>query len=171
MMKKYNSDNHNRQSFRMEGYDYSKPGLYFITISSQKHVCYFGEIENNKMVLNDTGKMVEHWYYEIENKFKDVKCWQMVVMPNHFHCILQNTGMIGKDGSSSLSEVMKWFKTMTTNEYIRGVKEKGWQSFDEKLWQRNYWDHIIRNQKTYDNICDYIHLNPTNWKGDRLYKL
>ena len=122
------------------------------------------------MILNDAGKMVENWYYELENKFKDVKCWEMVVMPNHFHCIIENTGAMSNNEASLLSEIVRWFKTMTTNEYIRGVKNMGWQRFDGKLWQRNYWDHIVRNQKTYENICEYIFYNPLNWKDDQLYK-
>ena len=154
MMTKYNSDNYNRQSFRLDGYDYSNPGLYFITINAQNHICLFGEIQNNQMILNDAGKMVEKWYYELGNKFQDVKCYEMVVMPNHFHCIVQNSGSITKHEGSSLSEIVQWFKTMTTNEYIRGVKKMGWQRFEGKLWQRNYWDHIIRNQKTYESICE-----------------
>ena len=121
-------------------------------------------------MLNDAGKMVEKWYHELENKFQVVKCWDMVVMPNHFHCIIEIKGVTDKNAETSLSEIVQWFKTMTTNEYIRGVKELGWLPFDEKLWQRNYWDHIIRNQKTYENISEYIYYNPLNWKDDRLYK-
>lgn len=89
----------------------------------------------------------------------------MVIMPNHFHCIIKK-----EDTNSSLIEIFHWFKTMTTNEYIRGVKQLGWPRFDGKLWQRGYWDHIIRDQKTYENISEYIFHNPLNWKSDKLYK-
>ena len=75
-----------------------------------------------------------------------------------------------EDTDSSLIEIAQWFKTMTTNEYIRGVKQLGWQRFDGKLWQRSFWDHIIRNQKTYESISEYIFYNPLNWKNDGLYK-
>ena len=169
MIKKGDSDSYIRKSLRLIGYDYSNPGLYFITICLQNHVCVFGKIENDEMILNDAGKMVKRCYYELENKFQDIKCYVMVVMPNHFHFIIQNKGTLGDDVGSSLMEIMQWFKTMTTNEYIRGVKQLGWQRFDGKLWPRSYWDHIIRNQKTYENICDYMFHNPLNWKDDKLY--
>lgn len=159
-----------RKTMRCIGYDYSTPGLYSITISTQNHVCLFGKIESGVMILNDAGKMVEKWYYELENKFQDVKCFEMVVMPNHFHFIIENTGVNNKNEGLSLIEILQWFKTMTTNEYIRGVKQLGWSRFNGKLWQRSYWDKIIRNQKTYENICEYIFYNPMNWKDDELYK-
>lgn len=59
---------------------------------------------------------------------------------------------------------------MTTNEYIRGVTQLGWRRFDKKLWQRSCWDHIIRDQKSYETISEYIFYNPLNWKDDRFYK-
>lgn len=136
----------------------------------------------------------------------------MVVMPNHFHCIVENVGYtVGVDlrvcpyktnvpisvehvsgnpimdehvlneqilGKQILSEhvgsplhrVVQWFKTMSTNEYIRGVKQLGWQSFNGKLWQRNYWDHIIRDEQSYQRIAEYIINNPKNWDNDKFYK-
>ena len=146
----------------------------------------FGE-----MVLNDAGKMIERWYYELENKFPYIKCHEMIVMPNHFHCILEiitvgadlrvcpNEGRHGglpqpHEGlpqhlGSKLSSAIQWFKTMTTNEYIRGVKSLNWQSFDRRLWQRNYWEHIIRNEQAYDRISNYIKRNPSKWAEDQLF--
>jgi len=69
----------------------------------------------------------------------------------------------------SLAEVVQWFKTMTTNEYIRGVKQLGWQPFQGRLWQRNYYEHIIRNEIEWNQIRDYIHTNPMRWQEDKLY--
>lgn len=154
------------------------------------------------MILNDAGRMVEKWYYELENKFPDIRCHEMVVMPNHFHCIIENIGTVGADlrvcpntdnvntnnvntdnvnadtnpiegehVGSPLHRVVQWFKTMTTNEYIRGVKNLGWQPFDGKLWQRNYYEHIIRNETAYQNISQYIINNPAKWATDKFYKL
>ena len=71
--------------------------------------------------------MVEKWYYELENKFNGVKCLDMIVMPNHFHCIIKK-----ENANSSLIKIFQLFKTMTTNEYIRGVKQLEWPHFDEK---------------------------------------
>lgn len=180
-----------RKSIRLEGYDYSQAGLYFITICVQNRECLFGEIvPTGEMILNDAGRMIVKWYNELENKFPDIRCDEMVVMPNHFHCIIENVGILGanvpvgadlrvcpNDGErnilgehvgSPLRGVVQWFKTMTTNEYIRGVKTLDWPRFDGKLWQRNYWEHIIRNQNEYQRIAQYIINNPQKWQQDKM---
>lgn len=202
----YNPHIHHRKSIRLNRYDYSQAGLYFITICVQKRKCLFGEIENGKMMLNDAGKMIEKWYYELENKYPDIKCDEMILMPNHFHCIVKNVGPVeadlrvcpdeitlcdnakldndpilgdnsildcypklGEHRGSPLHRVVQWFKTMSTNEYIRGVKNLGWRSFDGKLWQRNYYEHIIRNERSYQTIANYIINNPAKWQGGKFH--
>jgi REP element-mobilizing transposase RayT len=209
----YHPNIHHRKSIRLKGYDYSQAGLYFITICVQDRECLFGNIENGEMILNDAGQMVEKWYYELGNKYPDIKCHEMMVMPNHFHCIFENIGTVGADLrvcpdtntnepshriaptgepsilngqshrialtgepqisgehiGSPLHRVIQWLKTMSTNEYIRGVKQLGWQPFNGKLWQRNYWEHIIRNEQSYQRISEYIINNPKNWNNDKLY--
>ena len=216
----YNPNKHHRRSIRLKGYDYTQAGLYFVTICLQDRKNLFGKIENGEMILNDAGKMVEKWYRELENKFGDIKCHEMVIMPNHFHCIIENVGIVGGDlrvdpndsdpnvpgernvmvdpnvmgdpnvpgernvmgdpnvpgernvmgehRGSPLHCVIQWFKTMSTNEYIRGVKQFGWPSFNRKLWQRNYWEHIIRDERAYHRISEYIIHNPKNWENDKL---
>ncbi len=170
-----------RKSIRLKGYDYSQPGLYFITIVTQNRKKLFGKIKNGKMILNNAGKMIEKLYYELENKYRNVKCREKIVMPNHFHCIIEivespaivradlrvcpNTG---EHIGSPLQAMVQWFKTMTTNEYIRGVKNNRWQRFNKKLWQRNYWEHIIRDENEYMRISEYIINNPAKWEYDKL---
>jgi len=77
--------------------------------------------------------------------------------------------VISNSDRPSLSRVVQWFKTMTTNEYIRGVKNLGWDRFDGKLWQRNYYEHIIRNEKSYLAISKYIINNPVKWMDDKFH--
>ncbi|MBP6410533.1 MAG: transposase [Pseudarcicella sp.] len=77
--------------------------------------------------------------------------------------------VLGENIVSSLHQVIQWFKTMTTNEYIRGVKNSSWQSFSGKLWQRNYYEHIIRNEHSEETISNYIICNPSKWSDDRFY--
>lgn len=211
-MNKYNPNIHHRKSIRLKGYDYSQAGLFFITICVQDRKCLFGEIVNGAMILNDAGQMVEKWYRELENKYPDKKCHEMVVMPNHFHCIIENVVTVGADlrvcpydtpnqsiitptvsidappvsgdappvsgdapsvsgehKGSPLHRAVQWFKTMSTNEYIRGVKNLGWEPFNGKLWQRNYWEHIIRDEQSYQRISEYIINNPKNWNNDKFY--
>ena len=200
-MSNYDPRKHHRRSIRLKGYDYAQEGLYFITICVQHRQHLFGSIENGKMILNAAGEMVVRWYDELENKYPDKLCHEMVVMPNHFHCIIENVrailrgcpnGDLGNgdlgDGdlgahigaplpdekygihnqkyNATIGDAMDWFKTMTTNEYIRGVKNHGWQRFDGKLWQRNYWEHIIRNETSGERIAQYIINNPQKWDDD-----
>jgi hypothetical protein len=75
----------------------------------------------------------------------------------------------GEHVGSPLYRVVQWFKTMTTNEYIRGVKNNNWQRFNGKLWQRNYYEHIIRNEQSYHNITKYIKNNPAKWRDDNFH--
>ncbi len=186
---KYPPNKHHRKSIRLKGYDYSQSGLYFVTICCQNMLCLFGKIENGIMILNDAGKMIEKWYYKTAEKFPNIQCLEMIVMPNHFHCIWQivDVPTVGADPrvcpdkqsrgeqlqgehiGSPLHRVVQWFKTMTTNEYIRGVKTLNWQPFYKKMWQRNYYEHIIRNDKSYTTISEYIKNNPINWETDKFF--
>lgn len=267
-MSDHNPNFHNRHSIRLKGYDYSRTGLYFITLCVQNRERLFGEIrpveailrnrlntdrliskgdhelngyksdhelnrykddhagssrqeQRQQMILNDAGRMIEKWYAELENKYPNIRCHEFVVMPNHFHCIIEivkdhsisngdHVGSPRQDESSSpidkiaiefvgatlcgrpnddiptneqsispygphnkkyhpvIGDVVGWFKTMTTNEYIRGIKNQGWKRFYGKLWQRNYWESIIRDEASYYRVSNYIMHNPDNWAEDQL---
>jgi putative transposase len=82
---------YNRQSTRLKKYDYSKIGLYFITINIQDKLCLFGKIRNSKMIMNKSGYMVEKIYQELTNRFQNIKLHEYVIMPNHMHCIIEIT--------------------------------------------------------------------------------
>ena len=189
-------EKHHRRSIRLKDYDYSQAGLYFITICVTDMECFFGVVVDGKMVLNAAGKMIEKWYRELAHKFPDIEPSDFVVMPNHFHAIIinkgnaaavgadlrvrptdaktehliPNGGVLGEHIGSPLHRVVQWFKTMSTNEYIRGVKDHGWPRFLGKLWQRNYYEHIIRSQRSFQNISGYIENNPEKWEDDRFYR-
>jgi REP element-mobilizing transposase RayT len=186
-MNKYNPDLHHRRSIRLHGYDYSQEGLYFVTLCTQNRACLFGEIADGEMRLNEIGKMIEKWCAELSHKFQDIILDAYIIMPNHFHAIIVNTStpvgadlrvcpelgeheyILGEHTGSPLHVVVQWFKTMTTNEYIRGVKTLGWQPFNKRVWQRNYYEHIIRDHNDYARIAGYIADNPDNWANDDLY--
>ena len=181
---KYNPQIHNRQSIRLKGYDYSQAGLFFITICTQNRVCLFGDIKNNEMTLNSAGKMIESEWINLKNRFPNIELHEFVTMPNHFHGILeivengqhengQHENGQHENGqpqgiAPTVGDMMGAFKSITTVEYIRGVKNWGWPPFDGKLWQRNYWEHIIRDSNSYKNISEYIVSNPQKWKNDKL---
>jgi putative transposase len=191
-----------RRSIRLKGYDYSQPGAYFVTMCTQGRAHCFGKVQNQKMIMNDAGKMIERWYMELEHKFPDIQCHDYIVMPNHMHCIIVRADLrVCPDGCVcphndhtasphddvcpdnnrgehagsplrvntqpvTIPRIIQWFKTMTTNEYIRNVKQQGWPAFQEKLWQRNYYEHIIRDNLEYQKITTYIRNNPKNWRED-----
>ena len=177
----YNPEIHHRRTIRLQEHNYSSEGLYFVTICVHEHRSLLGTIINDQIHLNDAGQMVKDWFYRCAEHFSNIECLEMIIMPNHFHCIWHIVGADrcvspennrttkGRHAGLPLHSVVQWFKTMTTNAYINGVKQNGWISFNTRLWQRNYYEHIIRSQKEYEEIAAYIIENPINWKNDQLY--
>ena len=189
MPEKYDPNIHHRRSIRIPGYDYSQNGWHFVTICAQNRKYMFGEIVKDQMRLNNAGFMVKTWWQTVTNKFPSVQTDEYVVMPNHFHGIITvgatpcgrpNPDVVnGKSVGATLcgrpnpdriaptlGDIVNWFKTMTTNEYIRGVKQNGWPPFLGRLWQRNYYEHIIRNEDELNRFRRYIADNPSNWQTD-----
>ena len=180
----YNPDIHHCRSIRLKGYDYLQAGLYFITICTQNRLCLFGKIENREMILNDPGIMIERQWQELIYRFDNIKADEFIVMPNHFHGIVKFVGvpLVGTQNTKqqpttgqpqgiapTVGDVVGAFKSLTTNEYIRGVKNNRWSRFNKKLWQRNYYEHIIRNEKSCYHILEYIQNNPLKWQDDKYY--
>jgi len=274
-----------RKKLRLKNYDYSKAGLYFITISVQNKLCLFWKIENNKMEIFESGEMIEKLWFELENKFDNIKLHNFVVMPNHFHGILEivekneksknivnnpvgadlcvcpddgdlchdidnvcpdggdlchdidnvcpdggdlcydidnvcpdggdlchdidnvcpdggdlchdidnvcldngnnikNNDLLQQSGwmhrftptngefiydKKSISSIIQWFKTMTTNSYIKLVHKNKANNFNKKLWQRNFYEHVIRDENEYLKISKYIDENVEKWEEDKFY--
>ncbi|MBC2744848.1 MAG: transposase [Desulfosarcina sp.] len=102
--------------------------------------------------------MIKKWWGGLNRKFPTVETDGYIVMPNHFHGIIAIV---------NVPEIVQWFKTMTTNEYIRGVKTGLLTPFAGRLWQRNYYEHIIRDDKSLHRIREYIASNPAQWEFDR----
>jgi len=131
----------------------------------------FGVVENGVMVLNDCGKMIEKYILEIVNntdKFSNIKIDEYIVMPDHIHAIIiiEPPNHVGADlcvCPCTLGTIIQWFKTMTTNEYTTNVKTTNWRPFHKKLWQRNYYESIIRDEDGYARIAKYIRNNPISW--------
>ena len=158
-----------RKPTRLKEYDYSTPGAYFVTICTQNKEKLF-EIEN---VGNDLcvvppqqNKIIHKWIKETENKFDNIKIDKYVIMPNHIHIIVVITE---RHTGRSLHDVMQWFETMATNEYIRYVKKGVLKPFNMKLFQKSFHDHIIRDENDYRKIWEYIDTNPLKWEMDCFY--
>jgi len=146
---------------RLRGYDYNLMANYFITIVTNQRKFLFGEVVGEEMVLNDAGAMVDRCIQMIPHQYENAIVIRHVVMPNHIHLLLHLPEGL------CLYDVIRNFKSFTTYEYIDGVKKYGWIPFHKHLWQRSYYDHIIRDQRDYDQIENYIIDNPQRWAHDR----
>jgi putative transposase len=161
-----------RKSPRFPEYDYSNQGAYFVTVCVQGRQNLLGAICNGEMRLNQAGKAVARWWKELERKFPSIKIDEyFVIMPNHFHGIVFMAEYVGRSkgghAGPPLQQIIQWFKTMSTNEYVHGVKEHSWQPFKGQLWQRSYYEHVIRNDEALNRIREYIRYNPQRWDLDR----
>ena len=180
-----------RKSLRLKYYNYSNPGLYFVTLCAHQKANLFWQHPFSGMTLNPAGVMLQHWLDELEHAFPlSVDC--STIMPNHVHAIIQlqdpaagghigpplqghtHNDCVGADlcvgppqaVPQSISTILRWFKIMSTNAYIRGVKSDGYQPFNGQLWQRSFYDHVIRTEKSHENIRAYIVNNSLKWDQD-----
>jgi len=157
----------------LKGYDYSKEGYYFITVCTRKMVEWFGKIEHGKMVLNEQGKIADKQWLEIPNYYKDVDIDKFVIMPNHIHglLIIHNVAFERTEHCSVptintnehyglVSKIIKSFKGIV----VKSIRHQ-WGDLDFQ-WQRSFYDHVIRNEKSLRNIKKYIIDNPLKWELD-----
>ncbi len=168
------SPQRNRRSIRLKGYDYSQAGIYFVTICTQNRELLFGEVVNRKMVLNDAGRVAEKCWYAIPEHFPHVGLGTFVVMPNHIHGILLiNDKTVGaKNFSPPQSDQNPSGTSQTIGSVIRGFKigVTKWMRQNTEfynIWQRNYHEHIIRNEDELNRIRKYITDNPAKRVSDR----
>ncbi len=161
---------YNRKSIRLKNYDYSTDGYYFITICTYQREPYFDN-DNAKQIIN------KYWY-KLYDKFNNVKLDEFVIMPDHIHgiIVLENKIVeadpcvcpknieldydVGEHVGSPLPKIIQWYKTMTTNEYIKCVNNNVLKPFNKKLWQRGFYEHVIRNDYELNLIRKYVIYNP-----------
>ena len=166
---------HRRRSIRLQHYDYTQNGAYFITLCTQNHTCLFGQIISGEMHLNNAGEMLEFHWLSLIDRFDKIELDEFVIMPNHFHAIINITNLMMTNArpcrkvDSTLGQIVGTFKSLSTNDYIRNVKQNNWHRFDKKLWQRNFYEHIIRDETAYYQILEYIQTNPLRWQDDAYY--
>ena len=168
---RYNRDLHHRQSIRLRGFDYTQPGAYFITVCTHERAPLFGDVVDGAMVLSAAGAMVETCWYAIPDHFPWVRLDAFVVMPNHVHGIVlidrHEMGIVGANDHSplpagttrSLGSVVRGFKIGVTKWFHANTDVHA-------VWQRNYYEHIIRHEQAYAAIADYIRHNPQRWQDD-----
>ena len=170
----------NRKPNRLRGYDYSKNNLYFVTICVQNRLCCFGSVisvgtgrdlsvrnsnENISVLLNQYGLIAKEQIEWLIQQYQYVAIHSYVIMPNHVHMILEidsNHSNNKEIKIKSLSSLIGAFKTTSS----KLIHESGFLEFS---WQRSFHDHIIRNERSYQNISNYIDSNPQNWKRDTFF--
>lgn len=163
---KYDPEKHHRRSIRLKEFDYSKAGAYYVTFVVHNREHLFGSIVNYEMVLNDAGKMIDKQWNALITRFPNIELDVYQIMPNHFHGIVVLVGASLVD-APILGDIIGAFKSITTHEYIHGVEERHWQRFSKRLWQRNYYEHIIREEADLNRVRNYIQSNPANWDNDK----
>ncbi len=169
MANRYDTNRHHRRSIRLKGYDYSRAGAYFVTICTQNRAHLFGEVVEGEMRLNTFGEIVQAVWFDLPHHYGHVQLDAFVVMPNHVHGIIVLTAdPIGAGfkpaptGRYPLSEVVRAFKTFSARRinHMRGTP-------GVPVWQRNYYEHIIRNDRELNAIRRYIFDNPQHWYADQ----
>jgi putative transposase len=176
-----------RRAMRLRGYDYSQPGAYFVSICAQHRKCLFGTIIDGQMRLNEIGEIVVECWSRIPQHFPSVELGEYVIMPNHIHGIIalnivgaRSPRPIGEeqsisptvgarsprpsDNSPSLGKIVAYFKYQSTKHINQHHNMPG-----TRIWQRNYYDHVIRDDTDLQRIRRYIQDNPMKWALDQLH--
>jgi len=193
---RYNPDKHHRRSLRLKGYDYSQQGAYFITICTQNREYLFGDVVDGDIILNEFGEIVKYTWFDLPNHIGNIALDDFIVMPNHIHGIIIIVGAGPRPAQNKkpiqngqradleradleragleraglepaptrdfgLSEIVRQLKTFSAKRINRIRNMTGFP-----VWQRNYYDHIIRDEDEMKQIREYIHTNPQNWDID-----
>jgi putative transposase len=173
---KYDPEIHHRRSVRLKNYDYAQCGAYFVTIVTQHRICLFGDISDGEILPNDTGRIAQASWIGLSSRFSAVSLDSFVVMPNHIHGIItvgaqfiasssappNQVGIIREGAinrAPTLSEIIRTYKAAST----RMIRQTANPNF---AWQRNYYEHVIRNEESLNRIRQYIVDNPTRWAFD-----
>jgi putative transposase len=159
-----------RKPNRLKDYDYSQGGCYFVTICTKDRTDHFGEIENGDMILNEYGKIAFNNWELISNHFEHLHLDAFVIMPNHVHGIIVITdNPVGVAYMRPLQKIdkTKMLLSKIIQQYKSSVKRDICKQFHKSfIWQRSFYDRIIRNEKEFYNIQEYIQNNPMQWEWD-----
>lgn len=177
----------------MKGYDYSHNGAYFVTLCTHERRMLFGDVGADSISARTTdpvaSQMIDETFLKTIKRYPNAHCPKYVIMPNHIHAIIvldhedaepdhtdtertdmeseRDTGRADMESApTTLSEIIQSFKRYSTVEYIKLVKRGAVPPFDKQIWQRSYYDHIIRNEQEYQQIWEYIDSNPLKWDED-----
>jgi len=181
---KYNPLIHHRRSIRLKDYDYSKAGAYFITICCEDRLHRFGKVSGNEMILNEFGAIAYNEWINLSDRFPNFELDVFQIMPNHMHGIIvlsditvgaplavaQEEDTLNRAtarGAPTIPDIVGAYKSIVSNACLQLFKSQN--KTMGKLWQRNYYEHIIRDESAYNNISNYIINNPTKWDEDKFH--
>ncbi len=162
----------NRQSMRLQDYDYTQSGIYFVTLCTYRYARLFGHIVDGNMQLSELGQLVEQEWQRTAEVRTTVEIDMYVVMPNHLHGLLfMSESQAGHGAKSSmtmqansLGSIIAQFKSIVTKRSRELIDPPRFP-----IWKRNYYDHVVRNEKDLDRIRRYIIANPARWREDQYY--
>jgi putative transposase len=191
----YNPDIHHRRSIRLQDFDYTQPGMYFLTFCTQDMECLFGEVIENSVILNTFGEIAKEEWLKTPVIRKYVALGEFIIMPNHVHAMLeildvgatrrvapnahldQTIHLVPSDSNlsrathrvaptgpapGSVGAIVGQFKSVVTKQINSMRNTRG-----ISIWQRNYYEHVVRNNESLADICDYIINNPQRWVLDK----
>lgn len=160
-----------RKRNRLKGYSYSQNGIYFLTVCTRNKECILGKVVGGgdldapQMILSDYGEIVEKYIQSIENAYNDIKLMNYVVMPNHIHLIV----MLYSDNNIYHKSELKTSANDAVPVMVSAFKKLVNKEIGFNIWHRSYHDHVIRNEKGFETIWDYVEDNPVRWKKDCFY--
>lgn len=183
-MTKFDPQKHHRRSIRLKGYDYASAGAYYVTIVAWRRECLFGEVVNGEMVLSKFGLVAKQQWEKLPNRFPNTELGAFMIMPNHMHGIVLITDGRGtaenpndlngessrraptqerfqKPVKGSIPTIIRSYKSAVSYRInlMRGTD-------GVPLWQRNFYEHVVRNEQDLQNKTDYINANPLLWDED-----
>ncbi len=174
MASKFNPRKHHRRSIRVPGYDYSQPGVYFVTMVTYQRECLFGKVADGKMWLNKNRQIVAQTWNDLPIHYPHVELGTYIIMPNHFHGIKILVDTADVDVGAGLRPApTSQQKRHGLPEIVRALKSFSARRINELLnspgvpvWQRNYYEHIICDDDDLNRTHLYIEANPLNWAED-----
>jgi REP element-mobilizing transposase RayT len=173
---RFDPERHHRRSIRLKRHDYARAGAYFVTICAKDRECLFGQIEGETVILSEDGRLVDECWHLLPRHFPNVELDAFVLMPNHVHGIIWITDMGMDRGTACRAPTVERFGHPVSHSLptiIRSFKSAVSQRINERrtipgvlVWQRNYYEHIIRSDEELNRIREYIANNPAQWAMD-----
>jgi putative transposase len=179
-----NRAKHHRRSIRLPAYDYASPGAYFVTICVRGGECLLGEVVDGEMRLNDWGRIASECWQAIPDHFDHIEPDAFVIMPNYVHGIIAIADTVGAQHAAPLPPPdpapLRLLRTNVSGRSVGAIVRSYKSAVTKRInqlrdipgvpfWQRNYWEHVVRNEASLNRIREYIENNPACWAQDQLH--